>query len=163
MAGLLTPEARAWAERDYPVHHVTITARDIRKFAHVTGETDPIHFDVEAARRAGYSDVVAPPMLYVLLRVEPYHLRPRAALERDGSPSEDIPPVAITGAMAGETRLELQRPFVAGDEIACHKRLLDLIEKDGRSGPLLLLRFEYRYADRAGDTVVLEEFTRILR
>ncbi|HEX5995821.1 MAG TPA: MaoC family dehydratase N-terminal domain-containing protein [Jiangellales bacterium] len=163
MATLLTDEARAWADRDYPVHRVSVTAGDIRRFATATGETDPIHFDAVAARAAGHRDIVAPPMFYVFLRVQPYHLRPRTELESDGSPSEDIPPVKISGAMAGETRLQLFRPFVAGDEITCRKRLLDMTEKSGRSGPLLLLTFEYRYEDDLGEPVAIEVFTRILR
>jgi hydroxyacyl-ACP dehydratase HTD2-like protein with hotdog domain len=162
MGTLLTDATRRWADRTYPVHHVTVTAGDIRRFAMATGETDPIHFDPDVARAAGFRDVVAPPMFYVYLRVLPNHLRPRDELEPDGSPSEDIPPVAITGAMAGETELEVDDYLCAGDEVACHKRLVDLTEKEGRSGPLLLLLFEYR-SDVAGRTVVRERFTRILR
>ncbi|MPZ59820.1 MAG: hypothetical protein GEU93_00715 [Propionibacteriales bacterium] len=162
MNTLLTDATREWANRSYPVHYVAVTAGDIRRFAYATGETDPIHFDREAARAAGFPDVVAPPMFYVFLRVQPYHLRPRAELEPDGSPAEDIPPVAIKGAMAGETVLEIDGCFVAGDEVACHKSLLDATEKTGRSGPLLFLTFEYRY-DVGDRTVVLEKFTRILR
>ncbi|MDQ3938863.1 MAG: MaoC family dehydratase N-terminal domain-containing protein [Chloroflexota bacterium] len=159
---VITPQARRWASREYPDAQITITARDIAKFAYATGETDPVHFDAEAARRAGYRDVVAPPMFYLLLRSEPYHLRPRAELERDGSPSEDIPPLALKRAMAGETQLEFAGRFVAGDTVTCRKRLHSLTEKRGRSGPLAFLQFEYRY-DVEGRTVVLERFTRILR
>jgi 3-methylfumaryl-CoA hydratase len=163
MGTLLTDATRAWADRTYPVHQVTVTANDIRRFAYATGETDPVHFDVEAARAAGYPDLVAPPMFYVFLRVQPNHLRPRAELEADGSPGEDIPPVAIRGAMAGATTLEVTREFVSGDEISCHKRLIGAVEKTGSSGPLLFLTFEYRYVDAEGAMVVREEFTRILR
>jgi acyl dehydratase len=34
----------------------------IREFARATGETNPLYFDVDVARAAGYRDVVAPPM-----------------------------------------------------------------------------------------------------
>lgn len=159
---LITPEARAWAERDYPDVDVAITARDIAKFAHATGETDPIYFDTEAAQAAGHRDVVAPLMFYLLLRSEPYHLRPRGDFETDGSPTEDIPPLAATRAMAGETQLEFNGRFVAGDVVTCRKRLVDLTEKQGRSGALVFLHFEYRY-DVDGETIVVERFTRILR
>ncbi|HYJ70052.1 MAG TPA: MaoC family dehydratase N-terminal domain-containing protein [Nocardioidaceae bacterium] len=162
MGTLLTDATRQWADRTYPVHRVTVTVGDIRRFAYATGETDPIHFDRAAAQAAGFRDVVAPPMFYVFLRVLPNHLRPRSELEPDGSPSEDIPPVAIKGAMAGETELDVRSSFVAGDEVDCHKRLVDLTEKEGHSGPLLFLTFEHRY-DVAGETVVRERFTRILR
>ena len=159
---LITPEARAWADRAYPDVDVAITARDIAKFAHATGETDPVFFDAAAARAAGYRDVVAPQMFYLLLRSEPYHLRSRSELERDGSASEDIPPLAVTRAMAGETQLEFSGRFVAGDVVTCSKRLTDMTEKQGRSGALVLLHFEYRYVVE-GETRVVERFTRILR
>lgn len=162
MSSLLTPEVRAWAGRDYPDAEVTVTARDIAKFAHATGETDPRYFDAEAARGAGYRDVVAPPMFHLLLRSEPYHLGPRGELAADGSALDDVPPLRVTRAMAGETELTFDGRFVAGDVVTCRKRLADITEKAGRSGPLVLLHFEYRY-DVAGRTVVSERFTRIFR
>ena len=159
---LLTPEVRAWAGRDYPHSDVAITARDIAKFAYATGETDRRYFDAEAARAAGYRDVVAPPMFYLLLRSEPSHLRLRGELADDGSARDDIPPLRVTRAMAGETELTFDGRFVAGDVVTCRKRLTDITEKQGRSGPLVLLHFEYRY-EVAGRTVVSERFTRIFR
>jgi hydroxyacyl-ACP dehydratase HTD2-like protein with hotdog domain len=159
---LLTPEVRAWVGRDYPHLEVAITARDIAKFAHATGETDRLYFDAEAARAAGYRDVVGPPMFYLLLRSEPYHLRPRGELADDGSARDDIPPMRVSRAMAGETELTFDGRFVAGDVVTCRKRLTDITERQGRSGPLVLLHFEYRF-DVAGRTVVHERFTRIFR
>ena len=38
----------------------------IREYAFAVGETDPLHLDVEAARAAGFADVVAPPMFAVV-------------------------------------------------------------------------------------------------
>ena len=38
----------------------------IREYAHAVGETDPLYLDVQAARAAGYDDVVAPPMFAVV-------------------------------------------------------------------------------------------------
>ena len=38
----------------------------IREYAAATGETSPVCLDVEAARAAGYADVVAPPMFVVV-------------------------------------------------------------------------------------------------
>src|SRR3954454_11790478 len=38
----------------------------VREYASAVGETNPLHFDVEAARSAGYDDVVAPPMFAVV-------------------------------------------------------------------------------------------------
>ena len=38
----------------------------IREYALAVGESNPLHIDVEAARAAGYADVVAPPMFCVV-------------------------------------------------------------------------------------------------
>src|SRR5438270_38798 len=38
----------------------------IREYAAAVGETNPLHFDLEAARAAGHPDLVAPPMFAVV-------------------------------------------------------------------------------------------------
>ena len=38
----------------------------IKEYANVLGIENPVHFDVEAARAAGFRDVVAPPMFAVV-------------------------------------------------------------------------------------------------
>src|SRR3954465_10212119 len=38
----------------------------IKEYARAVGETNPLHLDHEAARAAGYADVVAPPMFCVV-------------------------------------------------------------------------------------------------
>ena len=38
----------------------------IREYANAVGETAPVHHDRDAAREAGYRDVVAPPMFVVV-------------------------------------------------------------------------------------------------
>src|SRR3954447_13159682 len=38
----------------------------VKEYALATGETNPLHLDHEAARAAGYADVVAPPMFAVV-------------------------------------------------------------------------------------------------
>src|SRR2546421_10967133 len=38
----------------------------IREYARAVGETDPLHLDLDAARAAGYGDLVAPPMFAVV-------------------------------------------------------------------------------------------------
>ena len=42
----------------------------IREYAQAVGETDPLYLDVEAARAAGYADVVAPPMFCVVYSLQ---------------------------------------------------------------------------------------------
>jgi acyl dehydratase len=51
---------RDTAGQKTPPVEVTLERGAIAFFAETIGETNPIHFDVDAARAAGYPDVVAP-------------------------------------------------------------------------------------------------------
>jgi len=161
--GLLTDEARAWAQEPFDPYEVTISATDIARYARAIGETDPIYFDPAAARVAGHPDVIAPPYFPYTIRMQSANLRDRADLEPDGSSSEDVPPVETTRAMAGETKIEMGVPIVAGDTITLEKRITDLYEKSGRSGDLVFVVQEFRFTNQRGDLAMREEFTRIYR
>jgi acyl dehydratase len=161
--GVITDEARSWANSEFPRFVFEVGRRDIVKYAHATGETNPIHLDVTAAQEAGHRDVVAPPLFPYVIRMHASHLVPRARLEPDGSATADVPPLATTRAMAGETTIELGAPIVAGDVISVDKRIVDMFEKEGRSGTLVFVKMEFVFTNQAGELVAREEFTRIYR
>ena len=160
---LLTDAVREWTRTPTPPRVVTVDRKDIQRFAVATHERDPVHHDPEAARARGYRDVVAPPLFYVTLRTGAFNLVPQDELDAEGTPRRDLPPVAFTQAMAGETSATLSRPFVAGDTVTCSRDVLDVYEKTGRSGTLLFVQLEYRYTDDRDDPFVVERFTRIFR
>lgn len=161
--GLLTTEAREWANRPFAPYEVTIGATEIARYARAIGETDPIFFDPDAARAAGHSGVVAPPYFPYTIRMQAANLRDRSDLELDGSSSEDVPPIETTRAMAGETSIEMGVPIVAGDTIRLEKRIIDLYEKSGRSGDLVFVVQEFLFTNQHEALVMREEFTRIYR
>lgn len=161
--GVITEEARAWADRTYPSHQFTVGERDIRKYATAIGETNPIHLDRRAAQAAGFADLVAPPLFPYVIRMQSYGLVDLDRLEPDGSTAEDVPPVPTRRAMAGETDIELGVPVVAGDVITVEKRLTDLYEKEGRSGPLVFVDMEFTFRNQDDALVARERFTRIYR
>jgi acyl dehydratase len=161
--GVITEEARSWADREYPSFDFQVTATDIAKFAHATGETNPIHFDREAAIAAGHDDVVAPTLFPYVVRMHASALVPTDQLEPDGSPSADVPPLPTRRAMAGETSIEFGEPVIAGDVITVRKRLADMYEKEGRSGPLVFVEMEFIFTNQRGALVARESFTRIYR
>ena len=77
----------------------------VREYARAVGETNPLHLDVEAARAAGYADVVAPPMFAVVYSapaVGPPIFDPEIELElRDDGPRR---PGVRVGAAGGGRR-----------------------------------------------------------
>ena len=52
--------------KSYPATVYAVGREKVREYARAVGETDPLHLDVDAARSAGYGDVVAPPMFAVV-------------------------------------------------------------------------------------------------
>jgi acyl dehydratase len=52
--------------KTYPAVSYAVGREKIREYASAVGETNPLYFDVEAARAAGFADVVAPPMFAVV-------------------------------------------------------------------------------------------------
>lgn len=160
---IITEEARQWAQREYPEFRFQVLERDIQKYAYAIGETDPIHFDHEEAVAAGYPGVVAPPFFPYVIRMHAAHLVERDRLAPDGSATDDVPPLPTTRAMAGEVSIELGEPVVAGDEVTVTKRVVDMYEKEGRSGALVFVTMEFTFTKQDGSVVAREQFTRIYR
>lgn len=75
----------------------------IRQFAEAVGETSPLCHDVEAARAAGYPDLVAPPTFAVV----PAFLGLREVMGRLEAP--------LARQVHGEQGFTHHRPIVAGD------------------------------------------------
>jgi acyl dehydratase len=52
--------------KSYPPATYAVGREKVREYAHAVGEEDPLHHDLDAARAAGFADVVAPPMFAVV-------------------------------------------------------------------------------------------------
>ncbi|MEV0682113.1 MaoC family dehydratase N-terminal domain-containing protein [Actinosynnema sp. NPDC050436] len=65
------PLDQSFAGRAYPPSPPYEVGREkIREFADAVGETSPVHRDPEAARAAGYRDVIAPPTFAVIVSMK---------------------------------------------------------------------------------------------
>jgi acyl dehydratase len=93
----------------------------IREYAAAVGETNPLHHDLDAARAAGYDDVVAPPMFVVVYA------------GRSVGPAVVDPDVGINlGLMVhGSQEFEWGPLVVAGDEITTTTTVDEISERGG--------------------------------
>lgn len=80
-----------------------VSRAKVREFAAAVGETSPLCFDVDAARAAGYPDLVASPTFAVI----PAFLGLGEVMGRIGAPLER--------QVHGEQGFTHHRPIVAGD------------------------------------------------
>lgn len=121
----------------------------IREYASAVGETNPLHHDLEAARAAGYADVVAPPMFAVVYSA-------RAVV-----PGIFDPEVGINFAMmvhAGQAFV-WGPVVVAGDEITTTASVKDISDR----GEMTFYVFETVSENQRGETVCTGTWTQIVR
>ena len=94
--------------RTYPAAEPYSVGREkIREFATAVKATSPLHFEVQAAQRAGYSDLIAPPTFAIILAQ-----KADAALIGDPEAGIDFSRV-----VHADQRFTHHRPIVAGDEL----------------------------------------------
>ena len=102
------PVNESFVGRTYPPTEPFQVGREaIRDFAASVGAGSPLHHDVEAARAAGYRDLVAPPTFAVIPGQ-----RTDAQFVTDAEAGVDFSRV-----VHGEQRFVHHRPIVAGDEL----------------------------------------------
>jgi acyl dehydratase len=121
----------------------------IKEYARAVGETNPVHLDEQAARAAGYADVVAPPMFAVVFSAPSV-----------GPPIFD-PEIELNFAMMvhGGQEFVWGPPVVAGDEITTTTNVKDISEQDGRGYYV----FESISTNQRGEQVCRGTWTNIVR
>jgi acyl dehydratase len=121
----------------------------IREYAYATGESNPLHLDLDAARAAGYRDLVAPPMFAVV------YAAPAVA------PGLFDPEVGIDFArmVHGGQEFRWGPLVVAGDEITTTVTLKDVTARESMS----FFVFESVSENQGGDTVCVGTWTNIVR
>jgi acyl dehydratase len=135
--------------KTFPADLYAVGREKIREYASAVGETNPLHHDLEAARAAGYADLVAPPMFCVVYAG-------RAVI-----PALFDPEVGMDFArmVHGSQEFAWERVVVAGDEITTRATLLDVADKAG----LRFFVFESSSENQRGEPVVTGTWTNIVR
>lgn len=126
--------------RSYPPSGpYAVTAADIAAFAAAVGADDPVHTEVQAARAAGYPDVVAPPTFLVR-----FEQASAAAYVADPQAQVDF-----TRIVHGQQSFEHQRPVVAGDELTT----VTTVESIRSAGGHSMVTLRTQIDDAAGEPV----------
>lgn len=135
--------------KTFPPATYAVGREKIKEYAHAVGETNPVHLDPEAARAAGYADVVAPPMFAVVYSAPAM------------GPAILDPEIGINLMMMvhGGQEFVWDKPVVAGDEITTTATAKELYEKDGKG----FYVFESISKNQVGETVCIGTWTNIVR
>ena len=97
-----------------PTEPYEVSRVKIREFADAIGDPNPLYRDQEAAKAAGYPDVIAPPTFPIVVSL--------------GNPALADPDLGLNYAMVvhGEQRFEYTRPVRAGDVVTCTSTITEI-------------------------------------
>lgn len=139
-----------------------ILQKETQRYAHAVGDENPLYFDAEYARAAGYRDIIAPPLFVEILQRD---IVPLSELREDGlSKARQSPiPLKVNRVMAGGETVEFFQPLYPGDTLRGETRLAKISEKTGRSGPFVLVERETTYTNQDGIVVIKSRSTSIVR
>ena len=135
--------------KTYPPLTYAVGREKIREYANAVGETNPLHLDAQAARAAGFRDVVAPPMFAVVYSAPAV------------GPAIFDPEIGMDFALMvhGGQEFRWGPLVVAGDEITTTVGVTDISERMGRA----FYVFETVSVNQDGETVCVGTWTNIVR
>jgi len=151
LSELISENARSWIGRSGEPQRIEINRSDIVKYAIATEQRQEKYLKGDEA----------PPMfMYGALRP----LVPMDELGPDGiSVDKFLPELPLKRVMAGGTEMTFHRTVHPGDVIVATRSLSDIIEKQGSTGPLIFVVYDLQVETEAGELVMEERQTRILR
>jgi len=123
-----------------PVIRRKIEAGALIKFAHATGQTDPIFIDEEAARAGPYGALIAAPT-YV------------STFANDALVGLIVSDLPLNMFLHTDDAAENGEPIFAGDEITAIARVADVYVREGRNGPLLFQIAEMKLTNQRDEHV----------
>jgi acyl dehydratase len=128
-----------------------ITAKESQRYAQAVGDLNPVYFDEEAARAAGYDGLVCPPTFLDHVTVEG---RPLGELRPDGLfTAAERSALAMDRVMFGGQEWDFLAPAHVGDTITATQRLTGIDEKLGSKGPFVLVTWETEFVNQRGELV----------
>ena len=151
MKTLLSNELLENIGRQSGPHRELVTRRDIKKYAVAVGTLQSKYVEGDQA----------PPLFHIALFWDVVGLD---ALSTDGL-SEDplLPEFPLSRAMAGGSSIDYIRDIYPGDWLTATRTLTNIYEKKGRSGPLIFYEVDMEIINDAGELVIKEKKTSILR
>ncbi len=135
--------------KTYPPFEYEVGREKIREYASAVGETNPVHHDRDAARAAGFRDVVAPPMFAVVYSagaMGPAILDPEVGIN-------------VMLMVHGSQEFVWGEPVCAGDTVTTEASVKDMYEKLGRKFYI----FESVSRNQEGQETVRGTWTNIVR
>ena len=131
------PLNRDFVGREYPASDTYEVSREkIRDFATAIGDQNPVYRSVEAAKKAGHPDVIAPPTFLTVLNFR---------FSGTGPVADPALGLDYSRVVHGEQRFVHHRPVRAGDVLTAVSIVEDI--RDAGRNELMTTRTEIKTVD----------------
>lgn len=148
----ITEAMRAQIGKPSPPWRFELTTTSVRAFARGVGYRDPVYFDLEAARKAGYPNLPAPPTYLGTPVFLPGHSSDTFSGPIEGQPRIEH---GLPGLLDGGTETEYFEWPCAGDTLLAVNEIADLAVRESRSlGKMLLVTLKSTYTNEETGRVV---------
>jgi acyl dehydratase len=133
----------------------------IRRYADAIGNENPIYSDEEYAGKSRYGGVIAPSGFFG------WPMKPVASstglADIVGDLQETLSKAGFPRILDGGISYEFFQPVRAGDTLVASPRVSKVVEKEGKSGAMMVCDFETTYINQNGDMVARSNQTFIAR
>lgn len=132
-----------------PTDSYLVGREKIREFAEAICATDPVHHDLEAAKKRGFADLVAPTTFPVVIQdktLAQLLAHPEAGID-------------FSRVVHGDQRFDYSRPLIAGDEVVAQLRVTKVQSLGGHS----MVTSETEVTTLTGEHVVSATSTLVVR
>jgi len=144
----LTDELKSAIGQESAPWTYEVTATSVRAFARGVGYTDPVYFDVDAAKAAGYRSLPAPPTYLGTPVFIPGRSDDTFSNPREGQPRVNH---GLKNVLDGGTEVEYHEDICAGDTLTGVSCVADLRVSDSKAiGKMLIVAIETRYTNQSG-------------
>jgi hypothetical protein len=150
----ITEEMRAAVGKPSAPWTYEVTTTSVRAFARGVGYTDPVYFDVAAARAAGYRSLPAPPT-YLGTPV----FLPGRSHDVFSGPVEGQPSLhhGLRNVLDGGTETETHEQICAGDTLTAVTKIADLkVRESPRLGKMLIVTSETSFTNHDGKLAAVQ-------
>jgi acyl dehydratase len=161
---ILTPEALAFKGHESPIATYEVTEEAVRGYAQALEHPHPHYLDMKKGKEGPYGTLIAPPTFihhafsYAIGEDSRYSVVPRDPLNY-----ALIEGLNFEVELYGGTEIDLHEPIRVGDVLTIRNRIVDLYEREGRSGSLAFCVYESTFTNQHGRLAAKERYTYIYR
>ena len=137
-----------------------VDRRELHKYCYAVGDLNPLYTDEKYAKKGRYGELIASPAYgHVAVRHQfPSIFKPTPAGTqtfhelKELSEKLGLPRVLDVGQY-----FEFYQPVRVGDTLTVESKIVDIMEKQIKAGPALLLTQEERVINQKGELVCIEQ------